>query len=68
MFAVAGYGRFGTEKRALLETLALGRQHELSVYDAAYLELVLRAGAALASLDEPLRKVARKLRVTVLPA
>src|SRR5687768_7207243 len=42
------------------ETLALARQHMLSVYDAAYLELGLRRGAALASLDQPLREVAKK--------
>ena len=34
-----------TEARAWTDTIALGRQHGLSAYDAAYLELALRAGA-----------------------
>src|SRR5688572_19071214 len=49
------------------ETLALARQHTLSVYDAAYLELALRRGAMLASLDGPLRVIAKKVGVAVLP-
>lgn len=56
-----------TNERAGGETLALARQHTLSVYDAAYLELALRRGAFLASLDEPFRAVAKKLGVPILP-
>ena len=50
-----------------IEAVALARQHTLSVYDAAYLELALRRGAALATLDGPLRMVAKKLGVPILP-
>ena len=57
-----------TNDRAGGETLALARQHTLSVYDAAYLELALRRGASLGSLDLPLRAVAKKLGVPLLPA
>jgi predicted nucleic acid-binding protein len=57
-----------TNSRAGSEILALGRQHTISIYDAAYLELALRRGAALGSLDEPLRAVAKTLGVTLLPA
>ena len=56
-----------TSERAGAETLGLARQHTLSVYDAAYLELALRRSASLASLDGPLRLVAKKLGVPVLP-
>jgi predicted nucleic acid-binding protein len=35
-------------------------------YDAAYLELALREGLALATLDEELKRVANKLGVTTL--
>jgi predicted nucleic acid-binding protein len=56
-----------TNDRAGGETLALSRQHTLSVYDAAYLELALCRGALLASLDGPLRKVAKQLGVPLLP-
>jgi len=57
-----------TNDRAGSETLGLARQHTLSVYDAAYLELALRRGAALASFDGPLRVIAKFLGVPVLPA
>jgi predicted nucleic acid-binding protein len=56
-----------TDDHAGAATLALSRQHELSVYDAAYLELALRRGAALASLDGPLRAIAKRLKVRLLP-
>ncbi len=56
-----------TDDHAGSETLALARQHALSVYDAAYLELALRRGAMLASLDLSLRAVARKFKVSLLP-
>jgi predicted nucleic acid-binding protein len=36
----------------------LARQHTLTAYDAAYLELAIRKGLPLASLDEPLKKAA----------
>lgn len=56
-----------TGSKAGSDTLVLARQHTLSIYDAAYLELAMRRGAALASLDEPLRAAARKLGVPLLP-
>lgn len=56
-----------TNARATAESLSLARQHKLSVYDSAYLELALRRGAKLASLDEPLREVAKKVSVAILP-
>jgi predicted nucleic acid-binding protein len=43
-----------TEARAWSDTIALARQHGLSVYDAAYLELALREGVPLATLDAKL--------------
>jgi len=45
--------------------LALAREHGLSAYDAAYLELAIRAGAPLATLDNVLRAAARKAGVEV---
>lgn len=56
-----------TDDHAGSDTLALSRQHALSVHDAAYLELALRRGATLASLDLPLRAIAKKLKVSLLP-
>jgi predicted nucleic acid-binding protein len=43
----------------------LARTQRLSAYDAAYLELALRTGCPLASLDGPLNKAARRLGVAL---
>jgi predicted nucleic acid-binding protein len=52
-----------TAGRALTHTLPLARTHSLSAYDAAYLELSMREGLALATLDQRLRKAARAVGV-----
>ena len=52
-----------TSAQALAATLQLARRHKLSAYDAAYLELALRTGLALATLDEKLSKAARRAGV-----
>lgn len=44
-----------TAERALGDTLQLARRFKLSSYDASYLELALREGLALATLDADLR-------------
>ena len=46
--------------------VATGRRHTLSSYDAAYLLLAERLGAALATLDKVLAKAARKAGVQLL--
>jgi predicted nucleic acid-binding protein len=56
-----------SRRKVFAETLALARQHGLTAYDAAYLELALRLGAPLASLDSTLRKVAQGLGVKLFP-
>jgi predicted nucleic acid-binding protein len=43
------------------EVLRLARTHDLSAYDASYLELALRCGLPLATLDEPLRQALRRV-------
>jgi predicted nucleic acid-binding protein len=40
--------------------LSLARTHALTAYDATYLELALRTGAALATFDEKLAEAMRK--------
>jgi len=52
-----------TLARALTDTLHLSRRYGLSSYDASYLELALRAGLPLATLDVDLAKAARKAGV-----
>lgn len=49
-----------TANHALSDTLNLARRYKLSAYDAAYLELALRRGLPLATLDGDLVKAARK--------
>jgi predicted nucleic acid-binding protein len=41
------------------ETLVLARKHQLTIYDAAYLELAIRSSASLATLDSALEAAAR---------
>jgi predicted nucleic acid-binding protein len=48
---------------ALSDTLQLARRYKLSAYDASYLELALRLGLQLATLDEDLQKAAKKAGV-----
>ncbi len=52
-----------TAAHAWQESLSLARTHDLSVYDAAYLELALRRGLAIASLDEKLNAAAAAVGV-----
>lgn len=52
-----------TFARALSDTLQLARRYKLSSYDASYLELALRLGMPLATLDEDLQKAAKKVGV-----
>ena len=48
-----------TAERALGPVLDLSRQHRLSSYDAAYLELAMRLGVPLATRDNSLARAAR---------
>ncbi len=52
-----------TAQQAFNRTLALARAYKLSTYDAAYLELALREGLPLATLDKDLIKAAKKANV-----
>jgi predicted nucleic acid-binding protein len=51
-------GRYAFE-----QILSVARQHRLTEYDAAYLELALRAGLPLATLDDKLKQAARLVHV-----
>lgn len=53
-------------ERAWGEILNLARAHRLSTYDAAYLELAMRSGALLATLDDTLREAASACDVQTL--
>lgn len=45
--------------RAWSQTMTLAEQHNLTSYDATYLELALRKGLPLATLDRPLQNAVK---------
>jgi predicted nucleic acid-binding protein len=55
-----------TAERALTDTLAIARRHNLSSYDSAYLELAMREGFALATLDDRLKQASAAAGVKLL--
>ncbi len=55
-----------TDGRVWPDTVRLSDRHELTVYDAAYLELALRRRLPLASLDTDLCEAARTEHVVVI--
>jgi predicted nucleic acid-binding protein len=69
---IADLGKLGIERddeapdRAFTHLLALCRTHRLTGYDAVYLDLAVRRNLPLATLDEHLRKPAKKLGVRLL--
>ena len=54
-----------TPMRGWSEIPALAARFELTTYDAAYLELAMRLGAPLATLDQDLARAARTARVAL---
>jgi predicted nucleic acid-binding protein len=55
-----------TDANAWSGTLELAMEHALTLYDAAYLELGLRTGLAIATLDQALAEAARAVGIAVL--
>jgi predicted nucleic acid-binding protein len=55
-----------TGARALHETMSLAREHGLTAYDAAYLELAMRLSLPLATDDRSLRVAAQRIGVALL--
>jgi predicted nucleic acid-binding protein len=56
-----------TSQQAIGYLLPLARTNGLSAYDAAYLDLAMREGLALATLDDKLRRAAKASGVVVFP-
>ena len=54
-----------TSRQSFNRTLVLARAYKLSSYDAAYLELAMREGLPLATLDKSLIKAAKKADVDI---
>jgi predicted nucleic acid-binding protein len=57
-----------TDKHAWSDTRALSREQNLTLYDAAYLELAIRKARPLASCDSDLLDAARRRNIEVLIA
>lgn len=55
-----------TEAKALSTIFRLGRQEALASYDAAYLELALRLGLPLATIDTRLAEAATRCSVNII--
>ena len=55
-----------TGHKAWNETLKLADRHQLTVYDATYLELALRRSLPLATLDRDLRRAAQAEDIRLL--
>ncbi len=51
--------------RAFQQILSTARRHNLSTYDAAYLELAMREGLPLATLDNGLKRAAKAVGVEI---
>ncbi|WP_456387731.1 type II toxin-antitoxin system VapC family toxin [Desulfolithobacter sp.] len=51
--------------RMTREIVALARKHQLSTYDASYLDLAMRKGLPIATQDTALKRVALECRVEV---
>lgn len=54
-----------TATQAFGHTMTLARAYGLSSYDAAYLELAVRRGLPLATLDKELHKAAKRASVAI---
>ena len=53
-------------ERVMGEILALAREHRLSSYDASYLDLAMRSGLPIATLDKTLKRAAGECQVTIV--
>lgn len=53
-------------ERMMREILALAREHQISSYDASYLDLAMRKGVPIATLDDGLIKAAERSHVPIM--
>jgi predicted nucleic acid-binding protein len=53
-------------EKAMMRILALARKHKLSSYDASYLDLAMRSGLPIATLDKNLRAAAKRAQVAII--
>jgi predicted nucleic acid-binding protein len=68
LFQLPIFVEYEGPEKAMKDLLGLARAHNLSSYDASYLDLAMRKGLPLATLDEKLRKAAESTNVLILTA
>lgn len=51
--------------RSMKDLLALGRANDLSSYDASYLDLAMRQGLPIATLDQKLVEAAKRINIPI---
>jgi predicted nucleic acid-binding protein len=54
-------------ERTMKDLIELARVHRLSSYDASYLDLAIKKGLPLATLDQKLRKAAKSVKTATYP-
>jgi len=54
-----------TTSRAMHSIFTLASQENLTIYDAAYLELAIRENIPIATLDNDLLKVSKRLKINI---
>jgi predicted nucleic acid-binding protein len=59
--------QYDEPERGMKDLLALARAHELSSYDASYLDLAMKRGLPLATLDKKLRRAAKAIKLRLWP-
>lgn len=55
-----------TSQRAMSEIFFLAREHQISTYDASYLDLAMREGIPIVTLDKKLKSAAMRCQVEVI--
>ena len=53
-------------ERTIMEIFSLARKHKLSSYDASYLDLAMRKGLPIATLDNSLLAAVKRSKVSIL--
>ena len=53
-------------ERTIKEIFALAREHKLSTYDASYLDLAMKKGIPIATLDNRLISAAKRSNVSIM--
>jgi len=65
LFALPIQSEIETRQRAMSDILFLAREYKLSTFDASCIDLAMREGASLATLNKGLRRAAKQCQVSL---